>query len=419
MAENIALSEEKEKLVAGKPRRNIYVVLVGMALVFTIGFAIFDQYNKSGETENDKEVANKLKVDESNSKSLSIEDMTKKVEREKPKDVRESEEVARLKQDLEKEKRKSLNQLNSAQVNKSSDSTNIDANEANSAYDNEKTRHVDAVSTSAIYSASSNSVSKKQPSDIDDEITKLYKEQNERLMNLGNVSIPNDSEITKADIPVTLKQDKDEQWLKNQSKLDATHQPIKVSKGSYPDKTIYESTVIPVVVSQVTSSDFPGKFKVATTRPIYSKSGKELLSKGSTILGMANTDVRPGQQRVQAAFYRIITPKGDSIYLPGMQGVDEEGIIGIKGDVNNHYFKMFASSFGIAFIQSLMTKNDSSVNVNNPSGSVSITTGAIETLGDVARTNLERNKTIPPTITLLPGMEFNITVVKDIVIDVE
>lgn len=413
--ENISTSNvDKEKLIEGKPRKNIILVILGIVFLFAVVMTYINNSTKKEEASVNKEETDEKKITEASKKTISIEELTGKIERNKPKEEVESETIAKLKYDLEKEK------SNKAKLDTSVTQSKVNNSNLNNAnIVDEKTAHEELVATSPIYLPSRGSGLKNELTDnMQDVLNKLYQDQGKRIDD-ANIQAPagENGATNSLNSQLTTHQDRNTSWLTDQSSTDYTHAPVKVNPAKNADNTIYEGTIIPVAVSQITSSDFPGKFKTVTTRPIYSKSGKILLAKGSTVLGIANTNVRPGQERVQAAFYRIITPKKDSIYLSGMQGVDEQGVIGVNGDVNNHYFKIFASSFGVALIQSLLTKNDNSVNVNNPSGDVTIETGAVKTIGDVATAQLERNKTIAPTITLKAGQEFNITVTKDILIE--
>lgn len=420
--------DEKKELMSGKPRKNAFIIILAILIVVAGVFNYFNNKSISQDETVKQEGLNEKKIKDSAQKSISIEEMTKAVERSEPTSSASNEEIDKLKKDLDKEKsrNKSIESLNNPPVNNSHNGdgyASVNGTNPNSP-EELKRRNEEMIAGSQIYYSSTN---KKGLLGLDqggDEIQNLYKEQNNLLrdtLNQGS-NVPDEKESS--DIlgkhPI-LKQDQDANWLKEQSQSQNSRQleAVRVTKAINPNKTIYEGTVLPVAVTQVTSSDFPGKFAVKTTRPVYSRNGQVLLDRGATILGVANTNVRPGQERVQAAFYRIITNKGDSIYLSGMQGVDEEGVIGLNGDINNHYFKMFAASFGVALLQNIIQKNDNGITVNNPSGDVSISTGAVETLGDIAKTQLERNKTLPPTIKLIAGKEFNITVVKDIIVDVD
>ncbi|CAM5523747.1 type IV secretion system protein VirB10 [Thauera mechernichensis] len=144
------------------------------------------------------------------------------------------------------------------------------------------------------------------------------------------------------------------------------------------------------------------------------RSSTLMIPKGSKLIGQYNADIRIGQERMMAAFSRIIRPDGSSINLAGMPGADQIGQAGLHGDVNNHFWKMFSSSFLIAGVSWLFDKNsDNRVIVNNSTTQTPMEmTGEI--LKDISKTILDRNTSIPPTITVEKGQKLNIIVNKDI-----
>lgn len=112
------------------------------------------------------------------------------------------------------------------------------------------------------------------------------------------------------------------------------------------------------------------------------------------------------------AFTRIILPGGMSMDLPGNTGSDLSGAAGVTGDVNNHFFKMFSNSFLVAWLadRSEASKPAPTTTIGATSGA---TTAAGQVLVDVSRSILERQKNIPPTITIDKGTRINIEVTRD------
>jgi len=210
----------------------------------------------------------------------------------------------------------------------------------------------------------------------------------------------------------------DEQWLKDQTESKQPHDLAFITK-SIGNHVLYEGTSVPSIVTEVIDSDMPGKFSAKTRVDVYDRSGALVLPAGTTVLGLASTNIHPGQEAILSAFYRFIMPNGDSIWLNGMQGGDALGKNGIPGEVNNHFWKMYTASFAIAAIQGFMSNsNNTAVTTNQPSGSVSVVgTAAGQTLSDVSRQILQRNSQMQPTVSLKPGQTFNIKIVKDILVE--
>lgn len=189
----------------------------------------------------------------------------------------------------------------------------------------------------------------------------------------------------------------------------------KVLRGYQPPSNLilHQGKVIPAVLGRQINSDLPGRITATTTVDIYDSLGKGqlLIPKGSTLDGQYDAEVKVGQSRILFGFERLILPDGTSFDLPPAPGSDLRGAAGVSGDVNNHFFKMFASSLFIAF---LADKTAPAQNVTNIGGGTT-TTAAGEVLVDVSKSILDRNKVIPPTITVPQGERINVEVVSDMV----
>ncbi|POR10868.1 hypothetical protein BV908_09070 [Diaphorobacter sp. LR2014-1] len=174
-----------------------------------------------------------------------------------------------------------------------------------------------------------------------------------------------------------------------------------------------QGKTIPSVLLRSMNTDLPCEVSARTLVDVYdSLQGNALLiPRGSELVGKCSADIHVGQTRILFAFQRIILPNGKSFALPNAMGMDKTGSSGIEGDVNNHFFKMFTSSFIVAFLAERAEKNQPS---NNPfGGNGGAKSAAGEVLVDVSRTILDRNKSIPPTITVDAGTRINVNVAAD------
>lgn len=184
---------------------------------------------------------------------------------------------------------------------------------------------------------------------------------------------------------------------------------------SYPTSsayTLHQGKVIPAVLGRQINSDLPGEITAYVVTNVYDSlgNGALLIPKGSVLAGRYNSEVKPGQERVLFAFNRLIMPNGQSFDLPGAQGSDLAGASGISGDVNNHFFKMFSASFFTAWLADRVTPQTTTSGVGGSTTSVS---PAGQVLVDVSKAILDRNRTIPPTITVDQGTRINVEVKKD------
>lgn len=183
---------------------------------------------------------------------------------------------------------------------------------------------------------------------------------------------------------------------------------------SYPTTskfTLHQGKVIPAVLGRKLNSDLPGEVTAYVSQDVYDSlgNGSLLIPKGSSLVGRYNSEVRIGQDRMLFAFQRLIMPNGRSFDLPVAQASDMTGASGVEGDVNNHFFKMFATSFLIAWSANQVAQ-PSNVTIN---GSAAPQNPAGQILVDIGRTVLQRNTSIPPTITLDQGTRINVQVAKD------
>ena len=176
--------------------------------------------------------------------------------------------------------------------------------------------------------------------------------------------------------------------------------------------TLHQGKIIPAVLGRQINSDLPGEITAYVVSNVYDSLGRGalLIPKGSVLVGRYNSEVKPGQERVLFAFNRLIMPNGQSFDLPGAQGSDLGGASGITGDVNNHFFKMFGASFFTAWLGNQVTPQTSTSGLNGVTTTVS---PAGQVLVDVSKTILDRNRIIPPTITVDQGARLNVEVKKD------
>lgn len=200
-------------------------------------------------------------------------------------------------------------------------------------------------------------------------------------------------------------------WLQSgqSQKLPPTIYPVNAT-GKY---ILTQGKSIPSVLLRSMNTDLPCEVSARTLVDVYDslRGDALLIPRGSELVGKCSADIHVGQTRVLFAFQRIILPNGKSFALPNAMGMDKSGSSGIEGDVNNHFFKMFTSSFIVAFLAERAERNQPA---NSPLGGTGgAKSAAGEVLVDVSRTILDRNKTIPPTITVDAGTRINVNVAAD------
>lgn len=195
----------------------------------------------------------------------------------------------------------------------------------------------------------------------------------------------------------------------------AKEQKTNDSIKSYPTAspyTLHQGKTIPAILGRQINSDLPGEITAYVVTDVYDSMGRGalLIPKGSVLVGRYSSDVKAGQERLLFAFQRIIMPNGLSFDLPAAQGSDLAGASGVSGDVNNHFFKMFSTSFFTAWLTDQVSPATITTG-NNGTTTTGSTAGLV--LLDVSKTILDRNRNIPPTITVDQGTRINVEVKKD------
>lgn len=176
-----------------------------------------------------------------------------------------------------------------------------------------------------------------------------------------------------------------------------------------------QGSVIEAVTLREINSDLPGVITARTTRDIYDSTTQRnlILPKGTLAIGEYSSEVRMGQERLLFAFTRLVLPDGQSFDLGSFNGGDAAGRAGVKGDVDNHYFRLFGTSLMIGLLADRVVSTRAvPQGTNGQAGGLSAT-GQI--LTDTAKSILDRNREVAPTISVPSGARVVIEVRRDMV----
>jgi len=177
--------------------------------------------------------------------------------------------------------------------------------------------------------------------------------------------------------------------------------------------------VIPAILLTGINSELPGKVIAQVSRDVYDTAkGKDLLiPKGTKIFLTYESEIAYGQASVFIAAQRLVYPDGKTRDLGSMPAADMAGASGLRDQVDNHYMRIFGSSFlmsGITAGVALSQPNQSGVN-QQPNARSALSEALGQQLGQTASQMLSKNLNIAPTLNIRPGYRFNIMVVKDLV----
>ena len=213
------------------------------------------------------------------------------------------------------------------------------------------------------------------------------------------------------------RQDEKNQFL-SERRLSDTH----LSTSLIPAASKYElmaGTVIPGLMLTGINSDLPGQIVGQVSQNIYdSVMGRYLLlPQGAKVVGLYDSKVTYGQERVLVVWNRIILPNGKSISLEGMPGVDMSGYAGMKDKVNNHYLKLLSGVvFGSILGAGAQVAYGDYQNVNPEFGQLALQ-GAAQNINQAGQKITQKNLNIQPTLEIRPGLRFSIFVTKDMTLE--
>jgi type IV secretory pathway VirB10-like protein len=164
------------------------------------------------------------------------------------------------------------------------------------------------------------------------------------------------------------------------------------------------------------NSDLPSVVTAQVTSDVYESIYQKyvLIPRGSKLIGLYNSQISPGQERLLVAMTRLILPDGTWISLTGILAADSIGQSGMTSEVNNHFLKMFGSSLIIGASSFFLNGRD--VTTSSTSNGTTTTGGSIlgKALDGTLNSLLERNKNIVPTMSNQPRHEFQFIVAKDL-----
>ena len=173
---------------------------------------------------------------------------------------------------------------------------------------------------------------------------------------------------------------------------------------------------IPAILQTGINSDLPSKTIVAVVSENVRDTirGKHILiPQGTKIIGVYDSSITFGQERLLIIWQRLIFPNGKTIGLDNMQGVDLSGKAGITGDVNNHFSTLLKG----VILSSIMGSAGAIVTERKNDWRGAAAEGAGEQIVTIGDNFAERALSRQPTITIEPGTRFNIIVHSDLILE--
>jgi type IV secretion system protein TrbI len=178
---------------------------------------------------------------------------------------------------------------------------------------------------------------------------------------------------------------------------------------------VQAGTVIPAALITGIRSDLPGQVTAQVTEHVYdSPTGKYLLvPQGSKLIGVYDSQISFGQDRVLLVWTRLIMPNGRSIVLEHQPGADTQGFAGLEDEVDHHWGRLFTA----AALSTLLGIGSELGATNNDSAILTaLRRGSTDSLNQTGQQVVRRNLNIQPTITIRPGFPVRVIVNRDLVL---
>lgn len=159
------------------------------------------------------------------------------------------------------------------------------------------------------------------------------------------------------------------------------------------------------------NSELAGKVVAQIDENVYGAHGnKVLIPAGSKAVGRYKASLKPGDERIEMFWSRLITPDGINIHLGDAEMADAMGRSGITGEVDNRFFDRYGLSLLVSTIGIL---GSVAIPVNNQGQAVVVQQYGSATT-NLASQILEKNINLKPKINIAPGAPILLSPTKDI-----
>jgi type IV secretion system protein VirB10 len=178
---------------------------------------------------------------------------------------------------------------------------------------------------------------------------------------------------------------------------------------------VQAGAVIPAALVTGIRSDLPGQVTAQATENVYdSPTGRYLLiPQGSKLVGVYDSQISFGQDRVLLVWTRLIMPNGRSIVLERQPGADSQGFSGLEDEVDHHWGRLLMA----AALSTVLGVGAELGATNNDSAIVTaLRRGSTDSLNQTGQQLVRRNLNIQPTITIRPGFPVRVIVNRDLVL---
>jgi type IV secretion system protein VirB10 len=193
--------------------------------------------------------------------------------------------------------------------------------------------------------------------------------------------------------------------------------PVERLQEARPTGTLYQGSIIRLVLDGALRSDLPGMVRARVVSDVYDSINFAdlLIPRGSSVDCRYQSAILVGQSRMLLGCERIRMPNGKFIKLPGNPASDMEGASGVPAEVDTHFWTRFGSVLMMGAASTLLPSEDKTVTLSsNAGGTTQASTVLGNTLNQVITQTMSRNASIGPTGYIEPGAVFTVVTISDL-----
>lgn len=199
-------------------------------------------------------------------------------------------------------------------------------------------------------------------------------------------------------------------WIKTEDDFEDEKKTV----ASFPvdlSRVVTADRFIAAILVNAINSELPGKVVCVIEENVYGAHGREvLIPGGSRCIGRYKALGKPGDERINIIWERIITPDGINIHVGDAEMSDAMGRSGLTGDVDNR----FMDRYGMALLVSTLSAATAyQIPVTNQGQQVVVQAYG-SNIASLSSQILEKNINLKPKITLDAGQRILINPQRDI-----
>lgn len=176
--------------------------------------------------------------------------------------------------------------------------------------------------------------------------------------------------------------------------------------------------ILPAALLTAVDTSRAGPVTATITENVFdSVTGRHLLiPQGARLIGRHEGESRHGDRRAFILWERLILPNGKSLVLPKEPGVDAQGAVGARGEVDRRLFPLAVATL---FAGAITTLGQVALDSDDRSG------GLLGDAGDAASIEaaqvggklIDRELDVRPVIRLRPGERVRVFVTRDLILE--